>query len=219
MSDFLARLTARAAAKGINEAKLREEWRRAAVQTLPFPLTRDGYTRLADPWTHEIHITGALQMVLLWLLAPPAKREVCLCFVGPTGTGKSFAAAFLCVVRTVLRDEGAALPEWISSRSMSKRVLVEQDVNLGARTLVIDDVGAHAITEGAMSAMEEVLDARGRPDVFTLLTSNMKASEIGSKYGARARSRLIALAGKSIACTGSDLRTGEERTNEDGADA
>jgi DNA replication protein DnaC len=208
---FAEKLRARALALGIAptpervDDAIRERWA-LAVREMPFPLTPKGFRALSNAWTEPPKLTDALGLVLTWLMKPKDEQENGICLYGPPGTGKSFAAAFLCVVRYVLRNEGAAAPEWVQAFDLVQRVSFDRDVDLHARTMVIDDLGAKNVTDAQISALEHVLDARGRPGCVLVLTSNGQPKMISSMYRDRVASRMALFRGSAVLCSGDDLR-------------
>jgi hypothetical protein len=206
-TEFLDRVRARAAKLGRHDLPM--IWA-LAVRDLDFPLTPHGYELLADPFTRwdELRQTPGVAAVIEWLLCDAKEQSNGLFFYGPTGSGKSFAAAFLCVVRHVLRPENGSEPVWIQAADLARRVLFERDIDLHARTMVIDDLGAGSVTDAQIGALEVVLDQRGKPGRATVITTNATTpSALQELYRARNASRMRGLFAKSLVlCNGDDLR-------------
>lgn len=76
------------------------------------------------------------------------------------------------------------------------------------RILIMDDVGAeHVVSIGwYQSLMYDIFNARWLDELATVVTTNLKGTEIMSRLGSRAFSRLISLTGRPIVITGEDYR-------------
>lgn len=122
--------------------------------------------------------TPALDTVKGW--APHAGRELppILALLGPTGCGKSFAAAWwatraACVV-VQMRD----LCEGWTAHYGHANELVSQA--LGARHLVVDELGreeGHAARQRGAQVLLEILDRRATPGHATILVSNRPGTD------------------------------------------
>ena len=119
---------------------------------------------------------------------------------GPCGAGKTHLAI------SILQEQiqhGHWLDIWfVSSPEMLREIkmtydpdypLSEADVidkYTEIEFLVIDDLGAEAATDWAISTFYLILDRRHRNDTPTLITTNLTTQEIEEKLGARIASRL-----------------------------
>lgn len=117
---------------------------------------------------------------------------------GPPGTGKTYAAAAL--VRsawghTIHRGAWANVPILLDQlrRSMRKAELTADQIEqlCTAPLAVLDDVGAEKPSEWVVDRLYVVINARYEAELPTIVTSNLKLSDLGDRIGMRIVSRLV----------------------------
>jgi hypothetical protein len=155
--------------------------------------------------------TIALQKSLAW------NRKGFLTITGPTGTGKSFAAASVLFEATRSRMERtwndptqwskSAAGLWLSAYRVSTS---REDfaLALSCGFLVLDDLGEEVPTPAVRAAMKEIVSERYNRDRPTIVTSNLSIEAIRDRYGDRMVERLVET-GKVIECSGESMRLGE----------
>ena len=118
---------------------------------------------------------------------------------GAPGRGKTYAAA--CAVRLRVEADGR------SGYDGGDRRALERAERYGL--LALDDLGAERPTEWAVETLTRLIDARTTRGLPTIVTSNLKLSELRSAWGgisgARVASRLAG-ACERIEFTGPDRR-------------
>lgn len=150
-----------------------------------------------------------------------------LMLCGPTGTGKSFIAAYLCY-RWCMDAYGAYFKnktEWgdIDTR-ISKAVKwytayeivtatpqEQKEIAKSALIMVIDDLGTEDNTPRCAAAMNYVISKRYDHDGMhaTIITTNMNVGELAVRYGKRLTDRLMEV-GQIVQCE-EEVRTNRRR--------
>lgn len=138
-------------------------------------------------------VTEATENVAIW-------RKTggwCLMLSGPTGVGKSFAAAKWLWDHAVARRRR---PHPMASRRWYPAVLLarlsqfdEEIEELNTRaTLVIDDLGVEYAdkTGNFRSRLDYLLDARYSEERPTIITTNLSPDHVSSRYGVRIVDRI-----------------------------
>ncbi|MGH3923624.1 MAG: ATP-binding protein [Pseudonocardiaceae bacterium] len=119
-----------------------------------------------------------------------------LLLLGPTGTGKTWQAYG---VLRALADSGVycdwtmvTAPDLFASLRPRAGVDSERvyERYLGAKLLVIDDLGAQKDSEWTEEYLGRLIDARWRDELATLITSNVPATAFSVRFGTRITSRL-----------------------------
>jgi hypothetical protein len=151
---------------------------------------RDGAGRPAEGAQETVCIAAARKF-----LAAPPRMLPGLVLVGPTGVGKTVAAAF--VVRDFARKwdwngqpTGPAMPPaiWLPARRLtSLSAFDDADAELfrhalKTRLLVLDDVGDEA-TDFAKARLTDLLMQRLDDARRTVITSNLTAERFKARYG------------------------------------
>lgn len=149
------------------------------------------------------------------LRAAPAVLTV---LSGPTGVGKTAAVASVLVdhVRVMARPQDLLAPHaavfvlWVSAPELARwQRYDEREMArlLGARRLVIDDLGTEFLDEKGSfrSLFDEVIDSRYQHSRPTYITTNVGAETFRARYGERIVDRLRE-AGRFVAVGGPSLR-------------
>lgn len=128
---------------------------------------------------------------------------------GPTGTGKT---VITCAMAHDIGDVGA----WWHATDVCQHIR-DRDVNraggyarksLASRSLLIlDDLGAERDADYERSIMVELLEARHRRRVLTIVATNLRPDELTARYGSRVTSR-FSESMHPVAMTGEDRRRG-----------
>lgn len=125
-----------------------------------------------------------------WLIAePPTRGNVIL--VGPVGVGKTFAAY---AIGHALVDVGEHVYA-VTTAALLKAMRPEGDRRIEERAraaayLILDDLGAEALTEWGVSVLTDVLDERFRERRPTVVTANASYRDLAARLGERIMSRL-----------------------------
>ncbi len=152
--------------------------------------------------------TIALMKALSW------NRRGFLTVTGPTGTGKSFAAASVLFEATrtrmerVWREPGEWAKSGVGSWISAYRASTNRDdfaAALACGFLVVDDLGEEVNTPGVKAAMKEVVSDRYNQNRPTIVTSNLSVLEIRDRYGDRMTERLVE-GGMVVECSGESMR-------------
>lgn len=144
----------------------------------------------------------------------PAGRPTAL--MGPCGTGKThLAVAYL---REWLIDSGPSgawfqragtlvrqLRQCCSQHASEPEESLIRTLGQEQRFLVLDDLGAEALTDFTLQAIYDVLDLRYVYDLPTIITSNLDVAQLATVYGDRFMSRLMAM-GEVVELAGEDYR-------------
>jgi len=136
-----------------------------------------------------------------------------LMFSGPSGSGKSFGAAYALYVLTYKIND----PNW-KSKSLWKPLNAlwlgaymatsQDDLFKQARTtpiLVLDDVGEEMPTNLAKYRIAEIISERWNHNLLTIITTSLSTDKLIANYGARAYSR-ISKDGQTVICDGDEVR-------------
>lgn len=130
----------------------------------------------------------------------------CLMLVGPTGVGKTFAAA---AALRALRAGGRFWPWPAASGALldpARRGEALQQVK-STSFLVLDDLGAEFQKEGGLvqAFLDEIIDHRYGNELATAITSNLTADDLKTHLSARIVDRLREW-GTVFECPGESLR-------------
>ena len=132
------------------------------------------------------------------------KAKAFLVLGGETGTGKSIAAASaLLSCRETLRTlSGEEFPRWTRRGLYVKASELARAPQYGKEAdrarerlhmrqlLIIDDIGAETATELWRDSFGDLIDARMRGGMKTILTTNLPGKELRTRYGDRVIRRL-----------------------------
>lgn len=149
-----------------------------------------------------------MEKLTQWVVKP----HNVLYFCGNVGTGKSyFAAAWYNHLRELNKSVRAlscyeffsALREVMKSNWDWERELVRICEN---DYFILDDMGNSQMTDWQKDVLFNFLDERTRSHKPTLITSNLRASEIRSQFSDRFNSRLFASRNIVIELNGEDRR-------------
>jgi len=134
------------------------------------------------------------------------KKTLVLC--GSVGVGKSFAAAMWCRDNTTTK-----FATWISASDYcnaiwDKNAALLRSAKVVSR-LVIDELGAEYDDKHGRSAgsLCDLIRGRIADELYTVITTNLVASDLRGSYGDRLTSRLSEV-GVVMHCHGDDLRQG-----------
>lgn len=143
---------------------------------------------------------GPVAEALAGWVVNPCRNAVLL---GPTGTGKTFAAwaAVHELARRGWRWGGASVPELLDSLRPDREPLA----CLSAEVLLLDDLGAERATEWTGEQIGRLLDERWNREAPTIATSNLAPDRLAEWLGERAWSRLAGGA-LVLGVTGDDRR-------------
>lgn len=126
---------------------------------------------------------------------------------GPTGTGKTTAAAYASL--HLADGEPGQMPRWITASTFarSSRYDDDRDKVLDARALVLDDLGSEFNdSKGSFRTdLDELIDRFYARKARLIITTNLDAKTFEERYGARVVDRL-AEAGVWIPVTGTSRR-------------
>jgi DNA replication protein DnaC len=145
---------------------------------------------------------GAVAAVEMFLATAPERRFLVL--GGQTGTGKTIAAAsaLLSCVDELKTTEGHVTRRWTNRGLFMKASELARLGKFGAenvkawerlavrKLLVIDDLGAEVPMPHWNDTLGELIDARMRGEVKTIVTTNLPGKEMRERYGARLIRRL-----------------------------
>jgi DNA replication protein DnaC len=127
-----------------------------------------------------------------------------LALLGPTGRGKTVAAAWLLADLGGFYTTGEELRRAMRSYNPRDAELLLQLYR--ARSLIVDDLGTEQDLESARTALFEVVNRRmGLPRAYTVLTSNLSREAFAERYGERTLRRLEHQ-GLVVEVEGEDLR-------------
>lgn len=144
-------------------------------------------------------VTEAIQAVRRLLLRPGA----CLVLCGPTGVGKTWAAA--CYARA-LAEQGRSFV-WVYAVELFARI---SPASVGsseygcAPVLIVDDLGAEE-GSGVRAKMDALIYARHGKMATTLITTNLTLGKIRDRYGDRVADRLAEW-GEVVTISGESFR-------------
>lgn len=143
-----------------------------------------------------------------------------LVLIGPTDTGKSYAAAWAVkrfAERCIDRDAWRRPDKWHESVARIQRSIRwvhiqelleardERDRILKARFLVIDDLASEDATPRTKSVISYAISTRYDDRLPTVITANLTRREMEDRYGGRLMDRLFC-AGTIVDCDGPGLR-------------
>jgi DNA replication protein DnaC len=150
--------------------------------------------------------TVAAVAVMTYIDGGGIARGECLVLAGPTGVGKTFAAA------------GAIIHGW-SGRLWYFGALAgalldpkrREEALAGCKDdalLVLDDLGTEYVKDGGLvqSFLDEIIWHREGNALPTIITTNLPAETLAERLGDRIADRLRGPWGRIVECTGSSLR-------------
>jgi len=162
-------------------------------------LDDDGLDAVANGTLIE---TRAVRAVSSWLASG---IHSVLVLLGDGGTGKTTAAAHTVVVRSgpAVYVREPTLAKWWGSARWER----EWRAVITAPTLVVDELGTAParILEDARAALLEVVDARQRRTVRTVLVGNLSADDFDRRYDRRMIDRLRHV-GRRVYVSGQSMR-------------
>lgn len=179
------------------EANAREQAERAADAER---LRREDAERfqLAVPAKYRHADPRLLAPGLLDALGDYAKRPTSLYIHGPYGTGKTYAAAALvkaCWGHSIRSGAWANVPILLDQlrRSIRKPDVTNDQIErlCNAPLAVLDDIGAEKPSEWVIDRLYVVVNHRYENELPTIVTSNLRLSELGDRIGMRIASRLV----------------------------
>jgi len=150
--------------------------------------------------------THALRSVRRWMhiRSGSAKPLTTLALTGLTGRGKTLAGAFLVSQLGGLYATAETLRRMFVSNHWREGAELQR--LLGARCVVVDDLGGEHDANTAAAAVFELVNMRsGSSRSWTLLTSNLPDSDFRERYGERTIRR-IEHRGAIVEVSGEDLR-------------
>lgn len=135
---------------------------------------------------------------LLDALGDYGARPTSLYIHGPYGTGKTYAAAALvkaCWNRSIRSGAWANVPILLDQlrRSIRKPDITNDQIErlCNAPLAVLDDIGAEKPSEWVVDRLYVVVNHRYENELPTIVTSNLRLSELGDRIGMRIASRLV----------------------------
>lgn len=139
------------------------------------------------------------------------ERGESLILAGPTGTGKSYAAAYAAVVAEELLEQPSRFLYW---PALCGRLLVQEhrpDALALVKTIhcaVLDDFGTEYAKDGGLveALTDEIIWHREGNSLPTILTTNLTPEQLRQRWSDRIVDRLSGW-GKTISCTGPSLRS------------
>lgn len=139
---------------------------------------------------------------------------------GPTGTGKSFAAAWTLWNRMRQRVEEVWSTPWLWSEQTrfgltwlsAYRIGDDREARkeaIRASLLVIDDLGEEVRTPSTRAAIAEVISERYNSVRATVITSNIPIEKLGDVYSVRMTERIVNKS-HAVPCYGENLRMNDD---------
>jgi DNA replication protein DnaC len=142
----------------------------------------------------------AVLEVAIWRASP----GLFLTMGGKPGTGKTVgaASALLGCAETLRTTSGRVMPRWLRSGMFLKAQELARLQTYGPEAdaawerlrirqlLIIDDLGTEAVTEHWLANLADLIDARMRREVRTIITTNLDSRTFGERYGPRVMRRL-----------------------------
>lgn len=135
---------------------------------------------------------------------------------GNTGLGKTFLSA--CIAGAVARKGYSVVYDSVihafaqyDARRFARDADQEQEARkaveryLRCDLLILDDLGSEATTTLVQSALYELIDARLKPECRTVISSNLSADDIRTRYSPQIASRLVG-SFRELTFYGEDLR-------------
>ena len=135
---------------------------------------------------------------------------------GGTGLGKTFLSG--CIAREVSRrgfsvvyDAAGNIFDTFGASRFSRDPEEERQARdatrryLGCDLLIIDDLGSEQNLPSARASLYEVVNSRLQAGQHTIISSNLSAEEIGTRYGGQLASRILGLYWE-LTFYGDDLR-------------
>ncbi len=143
-----------------------------------------------------------------------------LLLCGPTGTGKSFIAAYLCYQWCIrnygyrfkdktkweeVADHINSVIRWYAAYEVTAATPQEQkEIARASSIMVIDDLGTEDNTPRSVAAINYIMSRRYDGGYATMITTNVSMADIGARYGRRLIDRLME-SGRIIQCN-EDMR-------------
>ena len=140
------------------------------------------------------------------------KEHFSLMFYGPAGRGKTYAT--LALIRYLLKNHSVYSIRFLKAKIIDD-TLTEKSQNFessrdylnvlcSTKFLFIDDFGIDKANNKTCIDMYEIIDARWANQLSTIISTNLKPSEIEKIYGERIASRLKSF--QKLYFSGKDLR-------------
>ncbi len=182
------------------KARTEQARNRQAPNLRTVPATIDPDVARADQWTELVGrrlanatpdtLDGDLaRWVTVWLADPTPD----LLFLGPVGSGKTWAATAAARERWM---DGCRV-EWWTAPSLLEAMRPDGDREPTLRrcqtadVLVVDDLGRDKPTDWTLEQLHLVLDHRHRHMLPTVVTSNWSPVDLPGRIGRQAASRLL----------------------------
>ena len=193
------------------ETQARQEKARVAAQEQQRQLRRQQIRDLlARAGVPPRYLDCSLENFTGWR---PETRPVAL--LGPCGTGKTHLAvgylrdwvieygsnAWFQRAGTLVRQ----LRQCCSEHACESEESLVRRLGQECRFLVLDDLGAEALTDFTLQGIYDILDLRYAYDLATIVTSNLDVARLAVAYGDRFVSRLMAM-GEVVELSGEDFR-------------
>jgi DNA replication protein DnaC len=206
----------RARLKAADEAQRQEGNQRMAEEFhagTPQALSAIGLAEQEQLALAELQQRDAVRRARVWWEAPRSGKGLFLTLGGKPGGGKTVAAVSLLLAEGAPKEPWPA-KEWIACESRqgwvwrperARFVKAGQLARLGyfadadkrelerltrVRLLLLDDLGAEAKFDTFSALLDELIDARARHQLRTVLTTNLPTEEVRHRYGERMFRRL-----------------------------
>jgi len=128
---------------------------------------------------------------------------------GPPGSGKTHLAAAIlreAIFGCAARARFLNVPEWLDQQREFAAEGVHESLPRGFELVVIDDVGAEQLNAWSRDRLYSLLNHQESFRRPTVLTSNLRLTQVGERLGPAATSRLRSLAREVVLDPGRDFR-------------